>query len=198
MLIELEINALAQTANKDGRTMVILREKGGERILPVMMSTRRAATLMMRSQIPLPMPVAATVADAYNLLLMKCGVSLKRIEFYGIANGTFLCKIVGEQNGEERVVDTCQAHDALVIACTAVCPITIDSALFEAQYMRKTGENSFAINISTLTRKMLEEALEHAVATEQFEIATQIRDELARRDKAPNPIEDANPYGDEE
>ena len=104
MLIELEINALAQTANKDGRTMVILREKGGERILPVMMSTRRAATLMMRSQIPLPMPVAATVADAYNLLLMKCGVSLKRIEFYGIANGTFLCKIVGEQNGEERVV----------------------------------------------------------------------------------------------
>jgi protein-arginine kinase activator protein McsA len=45
---------------------------------------------------------------------------------------------------------------------------------------------------------MLEEALEHAVATEQFEIATQIRDELARRDQAPNPIEDANPYGDEE
>lgn len=195
MLIELEIHALAQTANKDNRTMVLLREKGGERIFPVVMSMRRAATLMMRAQIPLSIPVAATLSDAYNLLLLKFDIAIKRIEFYDIANGTFLCKIVAEQNGKECVVDTCQAPDALVIACTSVCPIMIERDLFEAQYMRKTGENSFAINISTLTRKMLEEALEHAVATEDFEIATRLRDELARRDEAPNPIDEANPYG---
>lgn len=194
MLIELELNALASTADNDGRSMVILKEKGGDRILPVMMSTRRAVAMMMRRQIPLSLPVAATVADAYNLVLMKFDINLKRIEFTGIANGVFLCKIIAERDGEEQVVDTCQAHDALVVACTSVCPITIDSELFEAQYMRKMGDNAFALNINVLTRNMLEEALEHAVATENFEVATQIRDELARREKVPNPIEDANPY----
>ncbi|MBQ9285588.1 MAG: bifunctional nuclease family protein [Bacteroidaceae bacterium] len=194
MLIDLELSALASTADKEGRSMLILKEKGGDRILPVMMSTRRAVTMMMRRQIPLSLPVAATVADAYNLLLMKFDINLKRIEFTGIANGVFLCKIIAERDGEERVVDTCQAHDALVVACTSVCPITIDSELFEAQYMRKMGDNAFALNINVLTRNMLEEALEHAVATENFEVATQIRDELARREKVPNPIEDANPY----
>ncbi len=72
----------------------------------------------------------------------------------------------------------------------------IDSELFEAQYMRKTGDNSFAININVLTRKMLEDALKQAVETENFEVATQIRDELARREKVHNPIEDGNPYAE--
>ncbi len=196
MLIELELSGLASTADQNDRSIVILKEKGGDRILPVMMSTRRAVSMMMRRQIPLSLPVAATVADAYNLLLHKFDVTVKRIEFTGIANGVFLCKIVAEREGQECVVDTCQAHDALVVACTSVCPITIDSELFQAQYMRKTGDKSFAINIDVLTRKMLEDALEHAVATENFEVATQIRDELARRNQARNPIEDANPYAE--
>lgn len=196
MLIELKIHGMASTVGQDDRSMVILKEKDGDRIFPVVMSTRRAATLLMRSQIPLSLPVAATVGDAYNLLLMKFKINIKRIEFTGIMNGLFLCKIVAEREGEEQVVDTCQAQDALVIACASVCPIMIDSKLFEAQYMRKTGDNSFAININVLTRKMLEDALKQAVETENFEVATQIRDELARREKVHNPIEDGNPYAE--
>ena len=194
MQIELELHALASTGGDADRTMVILREKGGERILPVMMSTRRATMLMMRSQIPLPIPVAATVADAYNLVLLRYDIHLARIEFSSIANGMFLCKVFVKHDGEEEMVEMCQAPDALVMAATSVCPITIDKELFEAQYMRKTGEHTFAVSINTLTRKMLQEALDHAVATENFEAATQIRDELARREEVKNPIEVANPY----
>ncbi len=117
MLIELKIHGMASTVGQDDRSMVILKEKDGDRIFPVVMSTRRAATLLMRSQIPLSLPVAATVGDAYNLLLMKFKINIKRIEFTGIMNGLFLCKIVAEREGEEQVVDTCQAQDALVIAC---------------------------------------------------------------------------------
>lgn len=194
MNIELEVHGLAATTSDDSRSMIILREKGGDRILPVTMSTRRAATLAMRAQIPLPIPVAATVADAYNLLLLKFGVNIKRVHITSIFNGVFLCNICAELNGEEQVLETCQAADGLVMAVTAVCPITIDSELFEAQYMRKTGENSFAMNINVLTQKMLQDALEQAVKNENFEIATILRDELARRQQQPNPIDEANPY----
>ena len=51
MLVELVIHAIAGTANPDEQTMVMLKEKNGERILPIITSTRRATMLMMRKHV---------------------------------------------------------------------------------------------------------------------------------------------------
>ena len=161
--------------------MLILREKGGDRILPILTSTRRALTLQMRNKLPLPMPVPLSVADVCYQMMRKFGIHLTRIELCAIKDATFFCKVVGEREGEEKVVDFCMAPDALVLAVTANCPIMIEQELFEAQYMHKTGENSFAININTLSRQMLEDALQHAIENENYEAASQLRDELAKR-----------------
>jgi len=181
VLRELEIHAVAGITSDNDRSMLMLREKGGERILPIMMSTRRALTLMTRAKIPLPMPVAATVADASHLLMLKFGVHLQRVEITTIKDATFFCRIVAERDGEERVLEFCQATDGLVMAMSAMCPIMIEEELLAAQYMHRTGEHSYALNINTLTRQMLEEALQHAVATENYEAASKLRDELAKR-----------------
>ena len=181
MQIELEIHAVAGTATDSDRSMLLLKEKGGDRILPIMMSTRRALTLMMRSKVPLPMPVAASVADASHLLMLRFGVHLKYVELTTIKDAMFFCRIVAEREGEEKAVDFCQATDGLILATTAVCPIMIEEELMAAQYMKKTGENTFAININTLTRQMLEDALKHAVESENYEVASHLRDELAKR-----------------
>jgi len=168
--------------SSDGdRSMVVLKEKNGDRILPVMTSTRRAFTLQMRKKLPFTVPVPLSVADVSCLMMRKFGIRLSRIELVSINNGTFFCKTVAERDGEEQVVDFCMAPDALVLAVTANCPIMIEEELFAAQYMKKVGENSFAINISTFSREMLEDALKHAVENENYEAASQLRDELARR-----------------
>ena len=88
---------------------------------------------------------------------------------------------MAERDGEERVLEFCQATDGLVMAMSAMCPIMIEEELLAAQYMHRTGEHSYALNINTLTRQMLEEALQHAVATENYEAASKLRDELAKR-----------------
>jgi protein-arginine kinase activator protein McsA len=48
----------------------------------------------------------------------------------------------------------------------------------------QTGQNSFALSISVLSRQMLEDALQHAVEHENYEVASQLRDELAKRTPA--------------
>jgi len=181
VLIELEIHAVAGLASDSERSMVVLKEKNGERILPIMTSMRRALTLQMRKKLPFTIPVPLSVADVACLMMGKFGIHFSRIELVSINNGTFFCKIVAEREGEEEVVDYCLAPDALVLAVTANCPIMIEEELFEAQYMKKVGDHSFAINISTFSREMLEDALKHAVESENYEAASQLRDELAKR-----------------
>ncbi len=181
MLIELEIHAVAGTSTDNERSMLLLKEKNGERILPIMMSTRRALTLMMRSRVPLPMPVAASVGDAEYLLMRKFNINITGVQITTIKEAMFFCKVVAERDGEEKELDFCQATDGLIIASIAVCPIMIEEELLAAQYMHKTGDNTFAVNINTLTREMLEEALKHAVESENYEAASQLRDELAKR-----------------
>lgn len=181
MLIELEIHATANTGSTDGRALVVLKEKGGERLLPVMMSVRRAMIVMMRSKLPLPMPIPLSITDAVSQLVSKFGVHITRIELTAIKDGTFFCRLVGEREGEEQSVDFCQAPDGLVIAAVTHCPILIEEEMLDAQYMQKTGDHTFALNINVLTRSMLEEALKHAVESEDYEAASHLRDELAKR-----------------
>lgn len=165
--------------------MVILKEKDGDRILPIVTSTRRAMTLLMRKHFGLPLPLPISPADIGCQMLFKFGIRLARVELTAIKDGVFISRVVAERDGEEHTVDFCQAPDGLIMAVTANCPIMIDEELLEAQYMRPTGENSFALNINTLSRKMLEDALQHAVEMENYEAASRLRDELAKRTPEP-------------
>ena len=171
--------------------MVILKEKNGDRILPIMMSARRASVLLVRQHFGLPLPVPIGPPDVLVQLMDKFGVHIVRVEIIFIKKGIFFCRVVAEREGEEQTLEVCQAPDGLVIAVVARCPIFIAEELLEAQYMRPTGENSYALNINTLSRNMLEQALQHAVETENYEAASHLRDELAKRTPAEEDSQDS-------
>lgn len=181
MLVQLVIHAIGQTIDDNDHYLVLLQEKGGERLLPILMSRKRALLLSMREQLPIQMPVAATPVDAALLLMQKFGVNVTRVVLTDVQKGLFLCDVYAEQNGVEQKLEYCQAPDGIVLATTMKCPIMIEDELLQAQYMHKTGENSFAMNINTLTRQMLEKALQQAVNSENYEAASRLRDELAKR-----------------
>jgi len=164
--------------------MILLKEKNGSRMLPILMSLRRATTLALRAQIPVPTPLPLSVPDMSWHLLRKFDIKLSRVELTAIKDGTFFARVVAERDGEERSLEFCLAQDALVMATAACCPIFVEEDILEAQYMKQTGQNSFALNINVLSRQMLEDALQNAVAHENYEAASQLRDELAKRPPA--------------
>lgn len=183
MLKELIIHAAAGTSAGDDQSMVLLKEKDGDRILPVLISAQAASIMLMRAHVntimSLPLPVSP--ADISVILMQKFGIKLTQVELTHLKDGVFFCRVVGQREDDVQSVDLCQAPDGLLMAVVAKCPIMIDEELLEAQYMHPTGEHSFALNINTLSRKMLEDALQYAVDTENYETASRLRDELAKR-----------------
>ena len=180
-LIDLEIHGSAAAAAGDDQTLLILKEKGGERILPILTSTKRATQLLMRKMLPVRVPVALTATDALHLLMRKMNIRMVRVEMVAVMDGQFFAKIYAEQNGQEFEGETCLAADGLVIATTFGCRLSINEELLEAQYMRKVGENAYAMNINSVSRSMLEDALRHAVDAENYEVASKLKAELDKR-----------------
>ncbi len=184
MLKTLDIHGSAGTSADGSQSMLILKEHDGDRLLPVLMSSRRAFFCMMRSQFDLPIPLPISVADIAVQMMATGHMSLKSVELTALNNGLFFCRMhVSDAQGEEHEVDFCQASDGITLAAAARCPVTIDEELLEAQYLRPTGEHSFAMSLNLFSRGMLEQALATAVAEENYEAASKLRDELARRPK---------------
>lgn len=169
--------------------MVMLKEKNGERILPIITSTRRASMLMVRKQfdVGVPIPLPLSPVDIGIQMMKQFGIKVTRVELTALKDGMFFSKVVAEREGVEQVVDYCQGPDGLVMAVAARCPIFVDEELMNAQYMRPTGANSFALNINTISRQMLEDALKNAVENENYEVASRLRDELAKRTPEQDP-----------
>lgn len=180
-LIDLEFTATASSLGDDNKMMVLLKEKNGDRTLPITVSTKRGMSLMMRKVVDIDMPLPLSVADIMKQMFDKMGLRLDRVQLMALSKGMFICKIVAVKDGEEFEVDYCQAPDGLILANTFHCRLCIDEELLEAQYMRKVGENAYALNLNTLSVHMLEDALKHAIEEENYEVASKLRDELQRR-----------------
>ncbi|MBQ7443223.1 MAG: bifunctional nuclease family protein [Bacteroidaceae bacterium] len=187
MLIELKIHGMAQM-DDDNRALVLLREaEGKHRMLPVMTSHRRALLLLSRDRVSVTLPAPPSATDICMQMMSHFGLHVRFVRITAVRDGLCFCSVVGESDGQDHVINYCQAADGLIIAVTFRCPIYIDEALLELQYMRDMGGGGFSINVNSLTRKTLQEALNHAVETENYETASMLRDELRRREDDTDP-----------
>ncbi|MBO4906027.1 MAG: bifunctional nuclease family protein [Bacteroidaceae bacterium] len=182
MLRRLEIHAFASSVPvTDEGALIMLREKNGDRVIPLQMSMRRAVTLMARDKMPLPAQLPVSVGDISVMMLQQFGINITYVELTAVKEGNFTCRVVCHRGEEEHIIEHCQAADGLIISVISRCPLVIEEELLELQYMHKIGDGAYAMNINILSRRLLEQALEHAVANENYEVASQLRDELQRR-----------------
>ncbi len=99
--------------------------------------------------------------------------------------------ISGISNGEYKAFLICKddlsytpvcATDAILIALVAQLEVCIDEQLFDLQSCAINLHNErVALPINALNNGMLESALERAIASEDYELASYIRDELNKR-----------------
>ena len=75
-----------------------------------------------------------------------------------------------------------RASDAVLLAVVAHIPILIEEKLLNSQGVPYVaGGNGVAIPVNVLSNDMLQKALDRAVAEENYEQASNLRDELRRR-----------------
>jgi len=187
--LRLEIVGLSYSQSQNGAYALILGETNGERRLPIIIGGFEAQAIAielerMKPSRPLTHDLFKSLAIAYNLTVTE-------IIIYKFSEGIFYSKLVITDGNIEKEIDA-RTSDAVALAIRFNCPIyTFENILSIAGVVisgnEKNTEQKKAIenievkeenDLNNYTTTDLDNILKEAVENEDFERASQIRDEI--------------------
>ena len=195
--IQLDISAIKQSDSQNNAYVLLLNETIGTRQLPIVIGWCEARSIAIaldgteEPDRPLTHDLFKMMGDKFNIVVQKIVIHTL-IE--GIFHSSFYCK--HKITGEEIAIDA-RTSDAIAIALRYSCPIfTYEDILSRAGIIinsaRKNDDDGLnlkneddktsspqAINTYSITK--LKKILAKAIEDENYEKATEIRDELNKR-----------------
>lgn len=177
--IELTVQEISKGVTYRGIYILLLEEKDGTRKLPVMLGMADAHALLRKLH-PEQTGGGRDVADVMASVTGLYDIQAEEVLIYRIERGEFMAFLFFSQNNVVRHT-IARAVDAVLVALTYHCPIYINAELFECQYLRELGNGVVSFPLNVLSLELLEDVLRTAVENENYELASQIRDEINRR-----------------
>ena len=177
-LVELKIHDMSTTLYPADAYALVLEEVDGGRKLPIIIGQQEAQAIkvmMMKYQPPRPL-----THDLFPTLTMHLGATLKQIVIYKAKDGVFYSYLYFDKEGEEIKIDA-RTSDAVALALRYKCPMYTTQSIMESEHLHDMGEGKFSVPISSVSLQMLEEALQTAIEKEEYEQASQLRDEIRKR-----------------
>ena len=177
-LVELKIHDMSTTLYPADAYALVLEEVDGGRKLPIIIGQQEAQAIkvmMMKYQPPRPF-----THDLFPTLTMHLGATLKQIVIYKAKDGVFYSYLYFDKEGEEIKIDA-RTSDAVALALRYKCPMYTTQSIMESEHLHDMGEGKFSVPISSVSLQMLEEALQSAIEKEEYEQASQLRDEIRKR-----------------
>jgi uncharacterized protein len=119
--------------------IVLLREREGERFLPIWIGAAEAAAIALALQgVVTPRPMTH---DLMKNILEEMAVQVQRIVITELREGTFFAVISMQRNGTAFEVSS-RPSDAIALAVRLECPIFADEeVLSEASILIPTGDD---------------------------------------------------------
>ena len=177
-LVELKIHDMSSTLYPADAYALVLEEVEGGRKLPIIIGRQEAQAIkvmMVRYQPPRPL-----THDLFPALTMQLGASLKQIVIYKAKDGVFYSYLYFVKEGEEIKIDA-RTSDAVALAMRYNCPMYTTKDIMDIEHLHDMGEGKFSVPIPSVSLEMLEEALQAAIEKEEYELASQLRDEIRKR-----------------
>lgn len=187
--IELKILGLSYSQTQQNSYALILIEKGGRRRLPIVIGHFEAQSIAL--EIEKMKPVRPLTHDLFKSFADLFNISLLEVIINKFQDGIFHALLVCTDGLEVKQIDS-RTSDAVALAIRFGCPVyTYESIMAEAgieyENDEPAGENpesspeSPEMEFSNMTDEELEEELAKAVDNEEYERASQIRDEIKKR-----------------
>lgn len=178
--VELKVQDLLQRASNDKFYIVLLREKDGNRSLPILVGLLEAQAIAMflkevSAERPMLHDLLAGIAGAFAIRICE-------VYIYKVKGGVFYSYLVCEQYGEIVNVDA-RTSDAIAIALHQGCPIYIDEGLLNTQCMRDEGGGAYSMPITVMDTDVLRGVLQTAIEREDYELAAHLRDVIREREE---------------
>lgn len=187
--IRLEIVGLSYSQTQSGAYALVLSEVGGKRRLPIIIGGFEAQAIAI--ELEKMTPTRPLTHDLFKSFAVSFGIEVKEVVIYNLQEGIFYAKLVCEKDGQLSDIDA-RTSDAIALGVRFKSPIyTFESILASAgilsdEFMDEddetTGESDAPENeFSSLTEDELQEQLQQAIDNEDYELASKIRDEIAKR-----------------
>jgi bifunctional DNase/RNase len=198
--INLDIIGLSYSQTQTGAYALVLGERNGKRRLPIIIGGFEAQAIAI--ELEKMTPSRPLTHDLFKTFANTFDINIKEVIIYNLVEGIFFAKLICEKDGKEVEIDA-RTSDSIALAVRFSCPIStfefiLASAgiLLEDEQQPNDGENddedeledpieellqASNKDIKTLPLDELEKYLEEAIAMEDYERASQIRDELKQR-----------------
>jgi len=180
----LNILGLSYSQTQTGAYALVLAEEDGNRRIPIIIGAAEAQAIAI--QLEGLKPIRPLTHDLFLAMANSFHISLVEVNIYKLEEGIFYSELVCKQGKTREIIDS-RTSDSIALALRFRCPIyTTEEILKKAGIMIEIEEDekSGVVDADTLKRystEALEEMLQHAISTENYEHASEIRDEIKRR-----------------
>jgi len=127
MLIKVEVTSFGVDPGQN-IPLIILRECGGERSLPILIGSSEASAIAIRAlEIDSERPLTV---DLVKLIMQDLGGALERVVVYDLKDQVFYARLHVSTGKSMHLID-CRPSDAIALALRCDCPIFVEDSVFE-------------------------------------------------------------------
>ncbi len=191
--VELKFLRITYSHTHAGAYALILAEKKGDRRLPIIIGGVEAQAIAI--QVENIKPARPLTHDLFKNMSDQLGITLKEVVINDLVEGIFHARLVLQQGENEVEVDA-RSSDAIALALRFACPIFTFEFIMSAAGLKveegeeekeqtekvEKAEKGEKKNIKQASLDDLKHMLNEALADEDYERASKLRDELKRRE----------------
>jgi bifunctional DNase/RNase len=192
--VKLEIIGLSYSQTQSGAYALVLAEAGGKRRLPIIIGGFEAQAIAI--ELEKMVPTRPLTHDLFKSFAQSFEINIREVIIYKLIEGIFYAKIICEKDGGLSEIDA-RTSDAVAIGVRFNCPIfTFENILSSAGILLEEEEGNDdplevlefeeeddkpKEGVKSLSLEDLEEQLNKAIESEDYEMASKIRDEINKR-----------------
>ncbi|MFZ9003292.1 MAG: bifunctional nuclease domain-containing protein [Robiginitalea sp.] len=205
-LVRLKIKGISYSQTQNGAYALILNEVDGERKLPIVIGAFEAQSIAiaLEKEIKPPRPLTH---DLFKNFADRFQIVVKQVIIHKLVDGVFYSSIICERDKIEEIIDA-RTSDAIALALRFDAPIFTYKAIldkagiflkFSSKDKEEEGDDSIMVDeilqegeaveldpgsaapYKEMSMEDLRKELEKAVASEDYEKAARLRDEISKR-----------------
>ena len=194
--VKLEIVGLSYSQTQTGAYALVLGETKGKRRLPIIIGGFEAQAIAI--ELEKMTPSRPLTHDLFKSFAEGFSITIREVIIYNLVEGIFFAKLISSDGNKEVEIDA-RTSDAIALAVRFNCPINtyefilsqagilLDDEAIAGAESALEKEDLIEVEETDYIKKSSEELkqmLDSALAEEDYEKASRIRDELNNRKKS--------------